>query len=143
MNGERHHTESRLYLLPKIIEFLGCDSRQKRITKGISEQLIGYRKQQGLNQRKIARLLGIDTKTLCRWERDESQPNEKANKRDVEFLQSKIPKDLGRQISQLNSRGRPCDRPYVRSDVSSYFINNIFFTWLKFALPSLACTVRR
>jgi DNA-binding transcriptional regulator YiaG len=104
MNWERHfYTEPQSNLLPQIVEFLGYDPRTKRAPKGIGERLVEYRKEQGLSQRRMARWLGIDPSTLGRWQRDESQPNGKANKRVVEFLQSKIPKDLGREIPQINS----------------------------------------
>lgn len=86
MNWEKHYTEPQLYLLPKIIKFLGYDPRTKHNSKSIGEQIIEYRRENGLSQRKMARILGIDPSTLGRWERDECLPEGKLRIRVAPFL---------------------------------------------------------
>jgi DNA-binding XRE family transcriptional regulator len=93
MNWERHHTEPQLYLLPRSIQFLGYDPRKKPIQKSLGQQLIEYRKTQGLSQRKLAKLLGIDPETLGRWERNEGRPERKLKIRVEPFLRTLLEKD--------------------------------------------------
>ncbi len=93
MNWEKHYTEPQLCLLPKIIEFLGYDPRTKHKSKSIGEQIIQYRRENGLSKRKMARILGIDPSTLGRWERDEYLPEGKLKIRVAPFLRTLLGKD--------------------------------------------------
>ena len=73
-NWERNRTSPRLFLIPKIIKFLGYDPLQGDATN-IGEKIKRYRIQKGLSLRKLAKELGIDPTTLARWERGESKFN--------------------------------------------------------------------
>ena len=73
-NWEKNRTTPKLYLLPKIIKFLGYDPLQGNAT-GLGEKIKQYRVRKGLSLRKLAKELGIDPGTLARWERDRGLPN--------------------------------------------------------------------
>src|SRR3990172_4051066 len=67
---EKNRVSPRLHYIPKIIEFLGynpCDTG----VKTFDEKIVAYRRVLGLNQKELARALGIDPTTLGRWERNE------------------------------------------------------------------------
>ena len=75
-NWARNRCRPRLYLNPKIIDFLGNDSFPE--PEGtITQQIRQYRKKHGLSIKKFASQLGIDPTTLARWERNESKPSVK------------------------------------------------------------------
>jgi transcriptional regulator with XRE-family HTH domain len=75
-NWEKNHSQPRLYLLPKIIEYLGYIPFELQ-KETIGDKLIAYRKTKGLNQRKLAQLLGIDQTTIRDWERNKHRPSKK------------------------------------------------------------------
>ena len=75
-NWEKNRTSPRLYLLPKITEFLGYDPLQSNATT-LAEKIKKYRIQRGLSLRKLAKKLGIDPATLARWERSSTIPRKK------------------------------------------------------------------
>jgi transcriptional regulator with XRE-family HTH domain len=74
-NWENNLTAPRLYLLPKIIEFLGFNPLASNATT-LGERVKQYRIQKGLSLRKMAKELGVDKSTLARWERGRSKPRE-------------------------------------------------------------------
>ena len=78
-NWENNLTTPRLYLLPKIYNFLGYNPLQGNATT-IGEKVKQYRIQKGLSLGKLAQELGVDPSTLARWERGESEPPEKLKK---------------------------------------------------------------
>ena len=73
-NWENNYATPYISYLPNIIKFLGyvpfetsCDT--------LRDKLITSRKLSGLSQRKFARLIGIDSSTLGRWERGKTKPS--------------------------------------------------------------------
>jgi len=79
-NWEKNRTTPRLYLLPRIIKFLGCDPLQSNATT-LGQKIKQYRIQKGLSLSRLARHLGIDPGTLARWEKHESEPTGKLKER--------------------------------------------------------------
>jgi transcriptional regulator with XRE-family HTH domain len=67
-NWEKNRSNPTLRLMPKIIEFLGYD-RISVVPKTLGEKLFQYRKSHGLNQKHLAKMIGIDPATLSRVER--------------------------------------------------------------------------
>jgi DNA-binding XRE family transcriptional regulator len=53
--------------MPKIIEFLGYDPTAS-VPTTLGERLRKYRKSHGLNQKQLAKMIGIDPTTLSRVE---------------------------------------------------------------------------
>lgn len=72
-NWEKNRTSPRLYLLPKIIKFLGYDPLQSNATT-LCERLKEYRIQKGLSLRRLAKELGIDPGTLANLEKGVRKP---------------------------------------------------------------------
>src|SRR5271169_2043631 len=64
-NWEKNQNSPRLYLLPKIIKFLGYDPLRSNATT-LGEKIKQYRIQKGLNLRRLAKDWGIDPGTLAR-----------------------------------------------------------------------------
>jgi len=84
-NWEKNRTSTRLYLLPKIIEFLGYNPLQSNaITLG--EKIKQYRIQKGLSLRKLAKGLRIDPGTLAKWEKGMREPQRMLKERLNLFL---------------------------------------------------------
>jgi transcriptional regulator with XRE-family HTH domain len=73
-NWERNRCQPRLYLFPKIIQFLGYDPFPTVENSSIIDAIKAYRLMHGLSQKRMARVLGIDPTTLGRWESDQSKP---------------------------------------------------------------------
>jgi len=71
-NWERNRNSPKLYLMPKIINFLGYDPLQSNATT-LGERIEQYLIQKGLSLRKLAKGLGIDPATIARWENVESK----------------------------------------------------------------------
>lgn len=79
-NWEKNRNGPRLYLLPKVFEFLGYDPFRVLATT-FSQKLKEYRRKNGLSIRKFAQILGVDPATLTRWEKNKSEPHGKLKKR--------------------------------------------------------------
>jgi len=75
-NWENNWSSPSLYYIPKIINFLGYIPDCIK-PKTLGEKIVIYRQLHGITQKELAHRLGIDPGTLGRWERNESQPNEK------------------------------------------------------------------
>jgi len=73
------------YLLPKIIEFLGYVPFELS-NKSMGEKIMAYRKEHGLSQRKLAKLLFVDQTTIRNWERMKYKPSKKLLKSISEIL---------------------------------------------------------
>ena len=52
--------------LSRIIKFLGYSPFPEPVS--VTDQLLDYRRRHGLGQRALARLLGVDSSTVTRWE---------------------------------------------------------------------------
>lgn len=71
-NWEKNRTNPRLYLMPKIISFLGYDPIvETTLTPG--QQIKQYRQKHGLSIKKLAKTLGVDPTTQARWEKGETK----------------------------------------------------------------------
>ena len=84
-NWENNRSKPKVYLLPKIIEFLGYIPFEVP-SKTIGDRIKSYRKEHGLSQRKLARLLGVDQTTIRDWESGKHKPIKKLLKRISEIL---------------------------------------------------------
>ncbi|MGD1044694.1 MAG: helix-turn-helix transcriptional regulator [Bacteroidota bacterium] len=72
-NREKNHNEPMLWMIPKIIEFLGYKP-ELLSTQTLGERIRAYRRLLGTTQEDLARQLKVDPATLGRWERDECKP---------------------------------------------------------------------
>ena len=71
-NWEKGRTEPPVAFLPRIMAFLGyCPYQQAR---SLGERLWLHRTHQGLSHRQLAKLLGVDSGSLSRWETGERRP---------------------------------------------------------------------
>jgi len=66
-NWELNRTSPALWFLPAIVRCLGYVPWSA--DGSIGQRLLSYRRERGLSQSALARLLGIDPGTLGRWER--------------------------------------------------------------------------
>jgi DNA-binding XRE family transcriptional regulator len=79
-NWENNRTSPRLYLLPRIYDFLG-NSPFSRNTTTLGERIKEYRCKNGLSLRKLAKIIGVDPETIARWEKERVEPRGKLKKR--------------------------------------------------------------
>jgi len=77
-NWENNHNSPKIYLLPKIIEFLGYIPFELS-TKTTAERTLYYRKVHGLSQEKLAELLSVDESTIRNWESGKHRPSKKSS----------------------------------------------------------------
>ncbi|MHB9010704.1 MAG: helix-turn-helix transcriptional regulator [Ignavibacteriaceae bacterium] len=75
-NWEKNHNSPKIYLLPKIIKFLGYVPFDLP-KETIGDKVIAYRKEHGLSQRKLAELLSVDQSTIRDWENNKHKPSKK------------------------------------------------------------------
>jgi len=71
---ENNISKPQIHLLPKIIEFLGYvpfDFQKETF----GDRIIAYRKEHGLSQRKLSKLLSVDQTTIRDWERNKHKPS--------------------------------------------------------------------
>jgi transcriptional regulator with XRE-family HTH domain len=87
-NWERNRCQPKLYLTPKIVQFLGCNPFPTNQNSSIIEAIKAYRLMHGLSQKNMARALGIDPTTLARWENGRSRPVATLRKRLARLLGS-------------------------------------------------------
>jgi DNA-binding XRE family transcriptional regulator len=73
---ENNRVNPSLSSIPKIIEFLGYIPL-RMTSNSLAEQILTYRRLQGLTQKKLAHLLWIDPATIGHWERGEHWPQKK------------------------------------------------------------------
>jgi DNA-binding XRE family transcriptional regulator len=79
-NWEKHRSDPMLWVIPKVIEFLGYVP-DLQPTQSLGQRIKAYRYLRGLNQKDLARELDVDPTTLGRWELDDNQPEEKIKKK--------------------------------------------------------------
>ena len=84
-NWENNRSKPKIYLLPKIIEFLGYVPFESP-KETIGDKIVVYRKEHGLSQRKLAQLLSVDQTTIKDWERNKRKPRKKLLERINEIL---------------------------------------------------------
>ncbi len=85
-NWEKNRNRPRLYLLPKVFEFLGYNLFAET-GHTIGEEIRIYRQKHGLSLRKLAKRLEIDPGTLARWEQERGTPRGKFFRRIKSFFE--------------------------------------------------------
>jgi transcriptional regulator with XRE-family HTH domain len=83
-NWELNRTKPALWFLPGIVRFLGY--APWAAGESVGERLLAYRRERGLCQAALARLLGVDPGTLSRWERGLRVPTGKYARLAERFL---------------------------------------------------------
>ena len=73
-NWEKNRTSPRLYLMPKVFEFLGYYAFESN-DLSLGDQIKAYRIREGLSLRRMAKILGADPDTVARWENEGRIPN--------------------------------------------------------------------
>lgn len=71
-NWEHHRSSPKVYLIPRIVEFLGYSPFER--PNNFPETLRAHRRAAGLSQERLAELTGIDESSLTKWERGETMP---------------------------------------------------------------------
>ena len=79
-NWEKNYSKPMLWIIPKIIEFLGYKPKFSP-TQTLGQKIKSYRHIHGLNQEELAHQLAVDPATLGRWERDECKSKTMFKKR--------------------------------------------------------------
>jgi transcriptional regulator with XRE-family HTH domain len=69
INWEKGRTEPTVSNIPSLVRFLGYDPAPPEPATSIAERLRAKRREMGLGQREVARILGVDASTVMRWER--------------------------------------------------------------------------
>lgn len=85
---ENNRNEPQVKHYPRIIEFLGYFPLMFDITT-IAGKLKAYRYENGLSQRRLATILGIDTCTIRFWENGERTPSKEKLKKVERLLTTK------------------------------------------------------
>jgi len=86
-NWEVGHTIPALRYIPKIIEFLGYVTKNEpRGSLYLPERLKAYRWVNGLSQKDLAAVLGVDESTVWHWEQANTQPSREHTARSEELL---------------------------------------------------------
>ena len=88
-NWERNRCQPRLYLFPKIAQFLGYSPFPVSEDPPIIAAIKAYRLIHGLSQKRLAKILGIDPTTLARWEKGKATPSKKLSERLLDLLGTK------------------------------------------------------
>jgi transcriptional regulator with XRE-family HTH domain len=86
-NWEKGRCQPKLYLIPRIVQFLGYNPFNSAETTTIVERIKAFRRLHGLSQKKFAKVLKIDPTTLARWEKGKATPSRKLGQRLAELLE--------------------------------------------------------
>lgn len=85
-NWEGNHTSVATRLLPKVVDFLGYDPREK--VEQLGDRIRIERERQGLSQVALAKKLGLNASTVVAWERDRVRKSfAKVRRRFEEFVE--------------------------------------------------------
>lgn len=85
LNWEHNRSTPTVQYIPRVIAFLGYDPfANSPMTLG--EQLMKYRQYRGLNQKQLAKQIGIDPTTLSRLERSKERYKQRIVRKVSEFL---------------------------------------------------------
>jgi transcriptional regulator with XRE-family HTH domain len=68
INWEKGRTEPTVRNIPTLIEFLGFDPAPGEYATSIADRLKSKRREMGLGQREVAKILGVDPSTVTQWE---------------------------------------------------------------------------
>ena len=74
-NWERNDKKPSLEYIPRIIKFIEYCPYDVKLP--ISEKLVIWRSYNGISQKKMAKIVGVDPSTLGRWEQDKKTPSTK------------------------------------------------------------------
>ena len=86
-NWENSRSSPQLHYLPKIVEFLKYIPFDRE-PNTLGEKIVNYRRFSGINQKQLAKRLGVDPGTLGRWERGKGYPLAKNMRKLTEFLRT-------------------------------------------------------
>jgi transcriptional regulator with XRE-family HTH domain len=103
---ELNRTKPALRCLPRIIRFLNYMPFAPG--RSLPERLRVRRRNLGLSQRELARMLEVDESTLARWERGTRQPVRQHLDRVEAFLVFQLP-----AVADLPPRSPAADRPQI------------------------------
>ena len=84
-NWEINRTSPQLYLIPRIIAFLGYIPYDTQ-SGTLGKRIVACRRTMGLTQKELARRLDVDPSTLRRWETGGERPSRKYYARVLAFL---------------------------------------------------------
>lgn len=73
-NWEKNRTVPQIQFFPNIISFLGYIPFEADLTT-LSGKLKAHRRINGLSQKQLGKILGVDGTTICSWELKEIQPH--------------------------------------------------------------------
>ena len=79
-NWEINRTSPQLYLIPRIIAFLGYIPYNTQ-SGTLGKRIVACRRAMGLTQKELARRLGVDPSTVARWESGRGQPSKEHRER--------------------------------------------------------------
>lgn len=85
-NWERDRYKPKIYLTPRIVQFLGYNPFSTNGEHIFSEAIRTYRLMHGLSQKSLAKVLRIDPTTLARWESGKATPSKKLGRRLAELI---------------------------------------------------------
>lgn len=93
VNWETNRTEPQIKFFPNIIKFLGY-LPFKINTNTFPGRLTAYRCINGLSQKNLGKIIGVDASTVCSWEVGESKPQKGMLKKLAVMLESGSPSFL-------------------------------------------------
>ena len=73
-NWEKSRSNPQVQFFPHIINFLGYMPFEVDLTT-LSGKLKAYRHINGLSQKQLGKILGVNGATVCSWELEENQPH--------------------------------------------------------------------
>jgi transcriptional regulator with XRE-family HTH domain len=86
-NWEKNYTAPQLYLIPRVIQFLGYDPvEDDSDSLSLGERVVRVRQRLGITQKDLARRLGVDPSTLAHWEYGRRRPMPKNRAKLEEFI---------------------------------------------------------
>jgi len=89
-NWEKNRTEPQLYLIPKVIEFLGYIPESPE-ARTLGKSIALYRRVRGTSQEKFAQELDVDPSTLRKWERNKGTPTQEVREKLCGFFKEVCP----------------------------------------------------
>jgi transcriptional regulator with XRE-family HTH domain len=85
-NWEKNRTNPILWVMPKIIEFLGYHPSTGDY-RTLGGRLLQYRESRGMSQKGLAKRIGIDPTTLSRLERNEGTHQRRISQKTISYLE--------------------------------------------------------
>ncbi len=85
-NWENNRSTPQIRYLPIINDFLGYIPQTNQEQKDWGSILLQYRREQGMTQKELAKLIGIDDRTLGKIEKGNGRPFKKTDDKVTRFL---------------------------------------------------------